>query len=328
MASLNIFRDDAFSLTELTAAIQNIPYQPGRIGAAGLFSEQGITGLDVFIEQSEGVLSLVPIANRGAPAKPMAHGERVARSFRVPHMPVRDTLMADAVSGVRAFGSESETEAVAAVVAQRFAPMRNSLEYTIESHRVAAVMGSFYDVTGAAQSLFTTFGVTQQTTAMALGTDTTKVRTKCLEVLEKVEDALGGLSFSGVRAFCGKDFWAKLIEHPEVKATALNTAMAASLREDPRQTVEFGGIVWERYRGTSAVKIPDAEAYAVPEGVPDLFITRFAPGDYVETVGTMGQRVYAKQWEMEGGKGIQLEAQSNPLNLCTRPRAVIKLTTN
>jgi hypothetical protein len=29
---------------------------------------------------------------------------------------------------------------------------------------------------------------------------------------------------------------------------------------------------------------------------------------------------------MRFGKGVDLEAQSNPLNLCTRPRAVIKLT--
>lgn len=206
--------------------------------------------------------------------------------------------------------------------------MRSTIEYTIESHRLAAIMGNYYDAAGNAVSLFTEFGVSQQTEAMALGTDTTKVRALCGNVLEKVEDALGGLSFSGVRAFCGKTFWSKLIDHPFVRDTYLNTQMAGSLRGDPRQEIDFGGIVFERYRGTSAVKVADAEAFAVPEGVQDLFVTAFAPADYVETAGTLGQPMYAKQWETEGGRGIKLEAQSNPLNICTRPRAVIKLTTN
>ncbi|MCK2095226.1 major capsid protein [Thauera aromatica] len=328
MPSLNIFQDDAFSLASLTAAVQNVPYQPGRIGQSGIFSEDGINTLDVYVESENGVLQLVPVGQRGTPAKPIAHETRVARSFRVPHLPVDDLLTADSILGVRSFGAESELETVAKVVAKRLAPMRNSLEYTLESHRLAAIMGTYYSAQGAAVSLFDEFGVTQQTVAMALGTDSTKVRARCLELLEKTEDALGGLSFTGVHAYCGKDFWTKLIEHPALKDTVLNTAMAASLREDPRQVVEYGGVTWERYRGTSAVKVPDAEAFAFPVGVPDLFITRFAPADYVETVGTIGQRIYAKQWNTEGDKAIKLEAQMNPLNICTRPRASIKLTTN
>lgn len=328
MASLNVFRDDAFSLTALTAAIQAIPYQPARIGQSGLFEEDGINTLDVFIEQENGVLDLVEVTSRGAPGKKPSSDERVARSFRVPHLPVPDALMADTIQGVRAFGSESEVETMAGVVAKRLAKMRRNIEYTIEAHRVAAIQGKFYDVTGAVKSAFTEFAVAEQSVAMVLGTDGTKVRQKCLEVIEKIEDALGGLSFTSIWVPCGKTFWEKLIEHPALKETVLNTEMARSLREDPRAVIEFGGMTFERYRGTSAVKIPDAEARAVPMGVPDLFITRFAPADYVETVNTVGQRIYAKQEEMRMGKGIELEAQSNPFNICTRPRAAIKLTTN
>ncbi|MDK2124490.1 major capsid protein [Chitinimonas sp. DQS-5] len=67
------------------------------------------------------------------------------------------------------------------------------------------------------------------------------------------------------------------------------------------------------------------EAYAIPEGVSGLFITRFAPADYLETVNTLGLPYYAKIWPLANDKGLSLEAQSNPPNLCTRPRAVIQL---
>ena len=64
----------------------------------------------------------------------------------------------------------------------------------------------------------------------------------------------------------------------------------------------------------------------MPEGVADLFITRFAPADYMETANTLGLPKYAKQEALRMNRGLEIEAQSNPLNLCTRPGAIIKIT--
>lgn len=327
MATLDIFKDDAFSLSALTAAIQNVPFQPGRLGQLGLFgTEEGIITKSVMIESYDNVLALVPVSQRGAPAEPAQHGSRQIRSFTVPHLKQEDAILADEVLGVRAFGTESEVETIARVVGQRLGVMRRNLEYTKESHRMAAIKGSYIDAAGNTTSLFTEFGVSQDTIGFDLDTSTTNIRQKVLAMMESIEDDLGGLSFTGIRVLCGKDFWAKLIEHKMVKESYLGTQAAASLRGDPRMEFEFAGVMWERYRGTSAVKIADAEAYAVPEGVADLFIARNAPADYIETVGTLGQAFYAKQWEMEAGRGIKMEAQANPLHLCTRPHAVKKLT--
>lgn len=70
----------------------------------------------------------------------------------------------------------------------------------------------------------------------------------------------------------------------------------------------------------------DDEALLVPEGVPDLYISAFAPADYMETVNTQGIPYYSKLETLPFGKGVAGEAQSNPLHLCTRPRAQIRLT--
>lgn len=323
--NLDIFKGDAFSLTQLTAAIQNIPYQPGRIGAAGMFEEQGIIGLDFYIEIQDGVLELLPVSQRGAPSAPQKTGNRVAKSYRVAHLKQNGSLLADAIMGVRAFGSESEVETMAKVVGQRFVSMRSNIEYTLESHRLLAIKGVLVDSLGNQVDLYNEFGVTRQSVAFNLGSADTKLRTKCLQVQEKIEEALGGLSFAGIDVWCGKNFWADLIDHDSIRDTYLNTQQAAELRGDARQAFEFGGLSFERYRGTSAVKVEDDEALAVPRGVQGMFLTRFAAADWIETVNTLGQRVYAKQWEMEAGRGINLEAQSSPINLNTRPGAVIRL---
>lgn len=327
MATLDIFKNDAFALSALTAAIQNVPYQPQRLEQLGLFgAAEGISTLSVMIEQYDNVLALVPVSQRGAPASQMTRGTRKLHSFTLPHLKPEEAVMADEVIGVRAFGSETEVETVANLVAKRLGKMRQNIEYTKESHRMLALKGLSVDAAGNNVDLFTTFGVTQDTIDFALDVDTTNIRQKCLDLLESIEDSLGGLSFSGVRVLCGKTFWRSFIEHKMVKDTYYGTQAVAELRGDPRMEFEYAGIVFERYRGTSAVKIEDNDAYAVPEGVLDLFIARNAPADYVETVGTIGQAMYAKQEEMPFGRGIKMEAQANPLHLCTRPKAVKKLT--
>ena len=60
--------------------------------------------------------------------------------------------------------------------------------------------------------------------------------------------------------------------------------------------------------------------------MPGLLIGRFAPAPYNETVNTIGLPIYAKALEKRNGTGWDLEMQSNPLHILTRPRAVIKGT--
>lgn len=325
MPMVDPFTLSAFTLTALTAAINNLPYAPMLLGS--MFEEQGISTLTAAVDINDGVLSLVPVAPRGAPGKVVTGETRSAIPFVIPHLPEAASLLADEVQGVRAFGSENQAEILMTKLNERLAQMRRNIDYTIESHRLAAIMGNYIDSNGNNVSLFTTFGVAQQTHAMGWHvSNSSAARTKCTEVLAKIEDALGGIPFSGVRVLCGATFWASMLEDKDVKATYLNTQMAADLRRDPRLEFDFNGITWTRYRGTASVLVGASEAYAIPQGVPGLLITRFAPANYAETVNTVGLPYYAKAEPLKFGKGYELEAQSNPLNLVTRPAAVIKLT--
>jgi hypothetical protein len=326
MATPNIFTGELFSLTAMTAAILKQPYTPTLLSGLNIFEESGVSTVDIWIEENNGVLNLLDVQPRGAPGAPVATGKRKGRPFRIPHIPQMGQVLADEVIGVRQFGTENQLQTLESKRDEKLAIARRNLDYTIESHRMAAILGQWIDANGDPQSLFNEFGVTEKSVVIPLAVDSTKTRAKALEVQESIEDGLGGIPYGDVIVLCGKTFWADFIENKEVRETYLNTPMAADLRSDPRTSVSFGGATWMRYRGTASVKIPDGEARAFPRGVPGMFLTRYAPGNIAEAVGTVGLPYYVTSEILEHGMGISFKAQSNPLNLCTRPNAIVKLT--
>ncbi|WLH16120.1 major capsid protein [Pseudomonas simiae] len=329
MADIAIFEDDAFSVSSLTAAINEQEYLPGRISSLGLFREEGISTLTVQIEKDGDTLALVPSGERGTSGLVVGGTKRTLIPFNTVHLPERFTIKADEIQGIRAFGTRSELQAVQDVVNKRLAKARRQLDATHEFQRMGALNGQVLDADGKTVLLdiYKSFGVNRQKLPMGLNSPDTELRVKCGEALDMQEEALGSVTSSGSRALCGKNFWNKLIVHKSVKETYLNTMQAASLRGDARESFEFGGIVWERYRGKVAgvAFVHDDKALLIPEGVPDLYISSFAPADYMETVNTQGIPYYSKIEPLPFNKGVAGEAQSNPLHLCTRPRAQILL---
>ncbi|XMB47176.1 major capsid protein [Pseudomonas fluorescens] len=329
MADIAIFEDDAFSVSSLTAAINEQEYLPGRISSLGLFREEGISTLTVQIEKDGDTLALVPAGERGTSGLVVAGSKRHMIPFNTVHLPQRFTIKADEIQGIRAFGTRSELQAVQDVVNKRLAKARRQLDATHEFQRMGALNGQVLDADGKTVLLdiYKTFGVTRKRLSMGLNDPKTELRVRAGEALDLQEDALGSITSSGSRALCGKNFWNSLVSHESVKLTYLNTIQAAALRGDARESFEFGGIVWERYRGKMAGVsfIHDDKALLIPEGVPDLYISTFAPADYMETVNTEGIPYYSKIEPLPFNKGVAGEAQSNPLHICTRPLAQILL---
>jgi len=331
--NFDIFNDDAFSLSQLTLAMQDLQHTPTVLGDMGLFSEEGISTTSVMIEKVGQSFTLVPAAERGAPGKPVGNDKRTLRSFSTVHLPQRGAVNADEVLGVRAFGTESQLETVQNVVNGKLQKLRRNIDLTFEWQRMGAIKGVVLDADGTTEllNLFNEFGVAQVTLDFALDADATKVKQKCLDLERMIEDELDGITFSGVEVLCSKEFYDALVQHPAVKEAYERWQDGAHMRENQRKKVfEFCGIGFREYRGKVGATrfIGAGEAYAVPVGVPDLFIARFAPADYLDTVNTIGLPYYAKQWVEQPGKRVELEAQSNPLFMCTRPRAVIKLGLN
>lgn len=325
MPMLDVFKDDAFSVVSLTDAILKRPYKPGRIGKLGLFRERGITTTTAVVEQKDGVLTLIQSSPRGGPASQLSPTPRTARAFVLPHLERDSTIMADEVQNVRAFGSENAVESVQAIVNERLTTLRAMHEATLEHLRIGAIKGQILDADGSTVlfNLFTEFGVSQQSVILDLDGN---IREQAVAIQRLIEDELGAEPISGYRAFCGDDFFDALISAESV-SESLKYQESRLLRTDLRAGFEYGGIVWENYRGRvgNTEFIPTDEAYVVPEGT-DIFATYFAPADFMETVNTVGLPVYAKvATDPELQRWAKVHSQSNPLALNLRPRAVVRV---
>ena len=329
MATLDIFNNDAFTVTNLTRTLVDLPRVPTRIGELGLFEEGGITTTSMMIEREGQSLKLVPAATRGSSGEPVTLKPRSLISANAIHLPQRGSVLADEIQGVRAFGSETEVDAVSAIVAKKLTKMKRQLDLTLEYQRIGAIKGKIMDADGTTELLnvYTAFGMTQVTQSFTLGTTTTSVRKKIIDLRRLVQAALGGLSYQRVHVLCSASFFDALVEHASVQKAFELYQQTSIAREIQGTTFEMGGMVFEEYiGGVGALDfIAAGEAYAFPLGVPGLFTTDFAPADYMETVNTSGLPYYAKQEPMRMNKGVEMESQSNPITLCTRPEAVFKL---
>jgi hypothetical protein len=327
----DVFNNDAFSLSQLTRAMNDLPHVPGRIGQLGLFNEEGVSTTSISIEKVGNVIRLVPAAKRGSPGLPGTEQKRNLRNLNVVHLPQQDAVIADEIQNLRAFGSETDVETLQNVVNKKLTRMKRDLDVTMEYQRIGAIKGQVLDADGTSVliDLYSEFGVTQQTQDMDLDNSATKVKQKCIDVARKIEGELGGITNSGVRVFCSPGFFDAFVGHAAVEAAYDRYLDGQFLRESQRKNgFWFADTYFEEYRGKvgSTEFIADGEAYAVPEGVAGLFDTYFGPADYMETVNTIGLPYYARQYAFQNGKGVHLESQANPLNICTRPRAIIKLT--
>lgn len=329
---LDVFKSDAFGVIALTDAINKAPFKPGRIGAKGLFRERGIATLTVSIEERDGQLQLIQSKPRGGVPETLGAAKRKLRAIKIPHIPFDSKILADEIQGVRAFGSEDNTQVIQTVVNERLAEMRASHEVTLEHLRVGALQGLIKDADGSTlYDLFDEFDVVQQT-AVLTPNDTTdegdSLRGEVTAAQRLVEAELGATPIDGYEAVCGKDFFDDLRADLGVVQTLRYADPQSLLRQEANARMfSFAGVEWEEYRGSTGGTpfVADAEAYLYPRGA-DIFRTYFGPADFVETVNTLGLPVYAKQAIDEFQRHIKIHTQSNPLALCLRPRAVIKLT--
>lgn len=330
----NPFSNPAFSMANLTAAINLLPNRYGRLESLNLFPVKPVRFRQILIEEKNGVLNLLPTLPVGSPGTVGQRDKRKMRSFVVPHIPHDDVVLPDEVQGLRAFGSETELETVAGVMARHLETMRNKHAITLEHLRMGALKGIILDADGSTlYNLYDEFGIAPKAINFALATDSTNVRQKCVDTLAHIEENLRGEFMTGVRCLCSPEFFEKLIAHPKVEKAYENFQQGAILRDDVRAGFTFGGIVFEEYRGQAtdgngATRrfIAAGEAHAFPVGTIDTFGTYVAPADFNETVNTLGQPLYAKQDSRKFERGTDLHTQSNPLPMCHRPGVLVKLT--
>ncbi|RDH41520.1 major capsid protein [Zooshikella ganghwensis] len=322
-----IAQDDAFSVEGLTLSINKAVVTPGRIAQLGWFSEDGINTTHINIEVQNQRLILVPAKPRGAPGTSLSREKRYRLSFNTVHLPLEGAVLADELQNIRAFGSSNTLASIQRLVDRELTRMRDSFEVTHEYQRLGAMRGKILDADGVTvlEDLYDRFKITPNTKTLNFGQD---LRTQCMDIKRASEKAQGAIRASRYRVLMGSEVTNELLKNDDFKKSYERWQDGQALRDDMRMNINFGGLLWEEYEaqfGDEYFIGPD-EAFVVPEGRPGLFRTVFAPADYMETVNTLGLPYYAKRKTMDYNKGVEFEAQSNPLHLCTNLREIIPLT--
>lgn len=337
---LDIFNNDAFSVTSLTGAMREIKHVPSFISKRGLFQTSSVSTLTVAIEKDKAQnLKLVPSSPRGAPGTTFGKNRRSILNLSIPHYQVDDAIMADEVQGVRAFGEERAVETLQGKIMNRASEVSQFFALTEERQRLKVLTtGALYDSDDSVLADFATLFGEALPAEIDFSFDTNvngALRKFCAKVYRDMAKSLDGLPFDGIEFICGDDFFDDLVANAEVRAAynghsgalqLLDAYVSGNGQNGTFGEVKFADIRFINYRGyvNGAAMVHTDKAHGYPTGVPMLFQSVYAPADYIETVNTMGQRLYAKQWRMPNDKGVNLEFQSNVLHYCTRPRVLIR----
>jgi hypothetical protein len=319
---------EKFTVSSLTASINNIVMPPMRLAELGIFEERGIRTTSMEVEFKDGEIIIVPEKERGADGTHTEDRDRKLFTFKAVHLPLEASIYADDIQNVRAFGSETEEEQLDTLISDKQEDHRMSLDATIEYFRAGALTGKILGAAGnTIVDLHATFGITLTQVTNAI--DFTKpLRNQLLKAKTASKKNQKGIKGRRYHALCSETFFAELMEHDSFVAAFERANEGAALRNDVSNGVEWQGITWEQYEDdiNGTLIIPEGEARLFPVDKPKLFITRFAPANYNETVNTIGLPYYSKSEPKRMGKGVDIESQTNVINICTNPLAVRRLT--
>jgi hypothetical protein len=334
---LNPFATDAYNVVALVDALKILPNNYGRLRELKLFPDKGVRTRTILIERANDVLNILTTMPVGSPGQKLNRGLRDIRAFVIPHIPAEDVILPSEYDSVRAFGTEDTTDTVAAIMNDHLQAAKNKFLITFEYFQMGALKGVVYDADGSTiiYDWYKEFLYTRKEVDFVLGTSTTNIKAKCLEVKRHIELNLQGEIMTGIRVLVDKDFMDAFTEHAVVKTAYERWRDGEVFRSDTRKGFDFCGLTFEEYEGTcttfSGVArkfLASKDGVAFPEGTQTTFANYNAPADFMETVNTMGLPLYAKQEERKFGRGIDLHLQANPLPICKRPNICVRVFTS
>lgn len=333
MATIRSF-EKPFELVDYTEELLMIPNTWGLINELGIFRSESVAQHSITVESTAGTLALVTDQVRGARNTMNTDDARQLRSFAIPHFPLDDYVTPQDVQGKRAYGSPDAAETEAAVIARKLARIRMNHSVTLEAARAYAITnGAIYAPNGTVVgNYYTDFGVTRKEIDFVLGTGTTDILAKSEEAIAHIQDnILNGEVVNGIVAICSPEFFAKLISHATVKEaykyyTSTQEPLRQRLGTGLYRRFVHGSITYIEYRGSynGSRLIPAGDAYFLPTGTADMFISYFSPANKFSHVNTLGEEAYAFTYRGQTDENITIQTESNALHLVRRPQAVVR----
>lgn len=339
-AAVRSFAGNNYEYTDLTQNLLIIPNVWSLAEQIGIFSKETTNQETLTLEEITTGFGLVADVHRGARHTVSMDHTRRMHAFAMPHFTLDDAITPRDVQGKRAFGVDA-LETVAAVRARKLETIRQSWAATMEkAHWHTIVTGTAYAPNATvAYDWYTQFGAVRKVVDFQLNTSTTDLIQKTEEVFAHIQDnALDGSVRGDIFAVASPEFFNKLIGHPTMKALWLAYQQSPQILRDRLQARGYdaryreftiGNITYIEYRGVGpdGVRyIPAGDCYFMPSDMGDNFTTYYGPADHFDFVNTQGQEMYAFEYGDNRGQMIEIQTESNFIDVLRRPQLIVRGT--
>lgn len=335
-----IIRDLAnpFKVSDWTEELLVVPNMYGMIQQMGLFDVEGVATHSVSFEEINQSLGLIGDRPRGERNNVSKDYSRKIRAYSIPHFPLDDAISPRDIQGKAAYGGSGTgaVEVIDQVRARKLERIRRMHAQTLEVARVKTLTsGDIYAPNGTvAGNFYTDFSVTRKVVDFVLGTGATEVLLKQEEVIAHIQDNLNtGDVVTNIIGLCSPTFFNKYITQTGVKAAYSQYSSSQEPLRDRitygsglNRTFTHGSVVLIEYRAAvdGSVFIPDGDCYFMPLGTVDVFKTYFGPAERFDTVNTIGVEAYMFEFMNQTNTEIQLQSETNFINIIRRPQVVVR----
>lgn len=326
--------ENAFQMTDYTQELLLIPNTWGLINELGIFQTESVAQHTITVEAIEGTLGLIRDQFRGTRANANKNDNRKMYAFSIPSFPLDDSILPEDIQGKRAFGQSDAAETEAAVIARKLARIRQNHSVTLEAARAQAITtGTIYAPNGTVTgNYYTAFGITRKEVDFVLGTAGTEVLEKSEEGLAHIQDNIrDGSVVNEVVVLCSPEFFSKLIKQAGVKEsykyyTSTQEPTRNRLGTGLYRRFVHGSVTYIEYRGSynGSRLIPAGDAYMLPMGTSDTFVSYFSPANKFDFVNTLGEEAYVWTYRDPKGSKIEIESEHNAIHVLRRPQAIVR----
>lgn len=343
MAIANPFK--AGGLTDLSEQINIVPNTWGVLNQLGVFRHEHGTQRTVLIPRDQDEVSVLEDRNWNERNQTVGHKKKDMIALQVPHYPADDAIYPADINGVLDWDDPEGGAALSLdkVRAWKMERLRNAHALTLEKARFQLMKdGTVYAPNGTVVvDYYNEFDAgSRHTEGIDLSDENNNPKSAIEdEVYGRIQDNIqDGTVVSDIVAVCSPSFFNALTSNPFVfesyqyfqqpqGAGVLNQRMGTGRGLDARHRVfTYAGVTFIEVRG-GAGGVPfveDKKAYAFPMGT-DIFRTKFAPAERFGSVNQEAMESYYFEFASDKNDKIEIETETNFLNIVTRPECIVTL---
>lgn len=342
MANPSFMDEPHFSVPVMSESIRIVPNVYGTLNNLGLFADRMLYTTYALIEVNQGVVSLIPQSERGAPATKNRSAKRNKRYLKMGHAALEDRLEADDLQNALRPGSLWDFAVLDDLIAERQHELAIKHFQTLEWLKWGALKGKVFDADGTTVLLdvYEFMGQQQKVIScdFSANANANPIQDMCSKITDHISENLQGETSSGVLALVDRAFFNKIVRHDEVKEAygyyrhergeELGSIGSSFLFENVLFKVDVGkSSYWSPDGTTITHRHVDADSgICFPLGTYSTFRTFYAPASFLDKVNRRAETLYSRLVpDLATNRYVGVYSESNAMPIVMRPNLVIKL---